>query len=130
MKTVRQARQEAHELWLACLVGGEVDPERVKTVVDQTIASNRTGTFPVLKHLFRRLRLEAAKRTATVATAAPLDAAVREEVERALAKQYGTAIRTVFVVDPALIGGMRVQVGSDLYDGSVKAGLAALESSF
>jgi hypothetical protein len=63
-------------------------------------------------------------------SAAPLDAAVRGDVERALASQYGAAIATTFVVDPTLIGGMRVQVGSDLYDGSVKAGLAALESSF
>ena len=55
---------------------------------------------------------------------------MRGEVERALASQNGAAIATTFVVDPALIGGMRVQVGSDLYDGSVKAGLAALESSF
>jgi len=130
MKTVRQAKHEAQELWQACLVNGAVDPERVRMVVDQTIAENRTGTFAVLKHLFRRLRLDAARHAATVATAAPLDAAVREEVERALAKQYGRAIATTFVVDPALIGGMRVQVGSDLYDGSVKAGLAALESSF
>ena len=130
MKTGRQAKQEAQELWQACLVNGAVDPSRVRMVVDQTIAENHTGTFSVLKHFFRRVRLDADRHTATVATAAPLDPAVREEVERALTKQYGTAIRTTFLVDPALIGGMRVQVGSDLYDGSVKAGLAALESSF
>jgi F-type H+-transporting ATPase subunit delta len=130
MKTVRQAKQDAQELWQACLVNGAVDPARVRIVVDQTIASNRTGTFTVLKHLFRRLRLDAARYTAIVASAAPLDAAVRGDVERALASQYGAAIATTFVVDPTLIGGMRVQVGSDLYDGSVKAGLAALESSF
>ena len=34
-----------------------------------------------------------------------------------------------FVLNPALIGGMRIQVGSDVYDGSVQAGLAALEKS-
>ena len=35
-----------------------------------------------------------------------------------------------FVENPSLIGGMRVRVGSDVYDGSVKAGLVALEKSF
>jgi len=130
MKTVRQAKEEAHELWQACLTNGAVDPERVRLVVDQTIASNRTGTFAVLKHFFRRLRLDAERRTAVVASAAPLDAGVRGDVERALSSQHGPSITTTFVVDPALIGGLRVQVGSDLYDGSVRAGLAALESSF
>jgi F-type H+-transporting ATPase subunit delta len=130
MKTVRQARHEAQELWQACLTDGVPDPARVRLVVDQVIASNRTGTFAVLKHFFRRLRLDAARRTAIVASAAPLDAGVQGDVQQALASQYGAAIATTFVVDPALIGGLRVQVGSDLYDGSVKAGLAALESSF
>jgi F-type H+-transporting ATPase subunit delta len=35
-----------------------------------------------------------------------------------------------FWVNPKLIGGMRVQVGSDLYDGSVKTRLEKLEQSF
>ena len=38
--------------------------------------------------------------------------------------------RTIFGHRPALIGGMRIQVGSDVYDGSVRAGLAALEKKF
>jgi len=37
---------------------------------------------------------------------------------------------TTFVVDPTLIAGMRLKVGSDVYDGSVKGGLAALEARF
>jgi len=84
----------------------------------------------VLKRLLRRVRLDAALHTAVVATAAPIDAAEQHEVIEALTRQYGRPIATTFVVDPALIGGMRVHVGSDLYDGSVKASLAALASSF
>ncbi len=45
-------------------------------------------------------------------------------------RRYGAALRTTFVLQPALIGGLRIQVGSDVYDGSVRAGLAALERSF
>ena len=43
---------------------------------------------------------------------------------------YGPELNTSFADNPALIGGMRISVGSDVYDGSVKAGLAALENSF
>ena len=35
---------------------------------------------------------------------------------------------TSFAENPALIGGMRIRVGSDVYDGSVRARLAALEA--
>ena len=43
---------------------------------------------------------------------------------------YGPGISTSFAHNPALIGGMRIHVGSDVYDGSVRAGLDALEKSF
>ena len=39
-------------------------------------------------------------------------------------------ISTLFVQNPALIGGMRIHIGSDVYDGSVRSGFAALEKSF
>jgi F-type H+-transporting ATPase subunit delta len=130
MKTARQAKHEAQALWRACLANGTLDPGRTRLVVDETIASRRSGVLMVLKHLFRRLRLDAAKRSALVASATPLDAPLRAEVDRAVARQYGEGIVTTFVVDPSLIGGLRVQVGSDLYDGSVKAELAALALSF
>jgi F-type H+-transporting ATPase subunit delta len=83
-----------------------------------------------LKHFVRLLRLDQEARTAIVASAAPLDPAVRAEIERGLARLHRRGLETRFVVDPSLIGGMRVQVGCDVYDGSVRGGLAALESGF
>jgi len=43
---------------------------------------------------------------------------------------YGSAIDTEFESLPALIGGMRIKVGSDVYDGTVRSGLAELEKRF
>jgi F-type H+-transporting ATPase subunit delta len=51
-------------------------------------------------------------------------------IEAGLKRRYGPGLSTAFAHRPALIGGMRIQVGSDVYDGSVRAGLAALEKSF
>ena len=90
------------------------------------IDSGRTGVLAVLKDFARRVRLDPAKRTALVTSAAPLDAQLRFDVELGLARMYGCAIAATFAVDPALIGGMRLQIGGDVYDGSVKAGLAAM----
>ena len=130
MKTTHQIKRDARELWRTCMANGAVDEARTRVVVDRIIGTNRAGVLAVLKDFARRLRLDAAKRTATVASAAPLDAQLCADVERALTRLHGGPITTTFVVDPALIGGMRVQVGSDVYDGSVKANLAAIESRF
>src|SRR5262245_14400112 len=130
MNRPRQVKREAQELWRACLTDGMVDEARARQVVDQIVESQRAGALPVLKQFFRLLRLNDAVHTAVVSSAAPLDAGVRKEIEQGLARLHRGHLGTTFVVDPTLIGGMRVQVGSDVYDGSVRAGLAALESSF
>jgi F-type H+-transporting ATPase subunit delta len=39
-------------------------------------------------------------------------------------------LRTTFNVDPSLIGGLRITAGTDVYDGSVRARLDAVEQSF
>ena len=130
MKTARQSKREAQALWHLCLSDGVLDEARARLVVDRIAESKRAGVFAVLTHFFRLLRLDIARRTAIVASATPLDAGVRAELERGLALAYGDRVAATFVVDPSLICGMRVQVGSDVFDGSVRAGLAALESRF
>jgi F-type H+-transporting ATPase subunit delta len=55
---------------------------------------------------------------------------VRAGIEAALSRLYGPDVATAFAEDPALIAGVRIKVGSDVYDGSVKGNLAALESRF
>jgi F-type H+-transporting ATPase subunit delta len=45
-----------------------------------------------------------------------------------VARRYGAGLQPSFEVDPALIGGLRIRVGSDVYDGSLRARLAALQT--
>jgi F-type H+-transporting ATPase subunit delta len=59
----------------------------------------------------------------------PLPPDVQAATQARLRRMYGPGLTTLFSDRPALIGGMRIQVGSDVYDGSVLAGLAALERS-
>lgn len=113
-----------------CLVNGQLDDARARLVVDQLAASGRTSALTVLKQFVRRMRIEDANRSAVVASAAPLDPEFQSRLERDLARQRGRPIATTYVVDPSLVGGIRVRVGSDVYDGSVRGRLAALESRF
>ncbi len=63
-------------------------------------------------------------------SAVPLPADLRAQIEAGVARLYGPGIVTTFAEDPALLGGVRVTVGSDVYDGTVRGGLAALEAQF
>jgi len=77
----------------------------------------------------RLLKRDFAGRMAEVDSAAPLDAETRADIEAGLAHRYKRAIATTFVVDPSLIGGIRIAAGSDVYDDSIKARLSALETA-
>ena len=78
----------------------------------------------------RRLFGMAAESASSDAEFDPVYGLPRRAVEEWLARRYGRAMATTYVVDPTLIAGMRLKVGSDVYDGSVKGGLAALEARF
>jgi F-type H+-transporting ATPase subunit delta len=130
MKTARQIQREARELYRLCLVNGALDEERVRRVVRTIIDAARPGGLTVLSRLQRLVRLDLARHGATVESAAPLPADVRESYLSALTRLYGPGIATSFVDNPALLGGVRVTVGSDVYDGSVRGGLATLETQF
>jgi F-type H+-transporting ATPase subunit delta len=98
--------------------------------VNHVIASGRSGGLGVLSWFRRLVRLDSARHKADVNSAAPLPPLVRADIEAALARLYGPALTTSFADDPALIAGVCVKVGSDVYDGSIKGRLAALESRF
>ena len=53
---------------------------------------------------------------------APLTGEQRRRLEAALARRYGR-VRLNVDVDPEVVGGVRVQVGSELVDGTVRARL-------
>jgi len=130
MKTTKRVRREARRLYRACLVGGLLDEDRVLQAVEGVAAAHLRGTLAVLSHFQRLVRLDLARHRAVVETASSLAPDLRTSVGAGVARAYGPGVRTTFAEDAALIGGMRVKVGSDVYDGSVRAALLALEQAF
>ena len=130
MKTIRQVKRDAKHLFLLCLVNGSLDEGRVRQVVASVLRIKRRGYLALATQFERLVKLERLRHTANVESAAPLPSDLRANVEASLVRLYGPDMSTSFAESPALIGGMRIRVGSDVYDGSVKAGLAALEKGF
>jgi F-type H+-transporting ATPase subunit delta len=130
MKTSRKTKREAKRLFRFCLVNGVLDEGRTRQVVQRIIKAKRRDGLALLSHFQRLVKIECARHTAQVESAVPLPADLRAGIQAALARTYGPGISPSFAHNPGLIGGMRIKVGSDVYDGSVRARLAALEKSF
>lgn len=130
MKISKQARREAKELFRSCVAAGLLDETRVRRAVQRVLELKPRGYLPILSHFQRLVRLDVERRTARIESATPLAADLQARVQASLGTTYGPGLQIAFAQNPALIGGMRVQVGSDVYDGSVRARLAALERSF
>jgi len=98
--------------------------------VQRVLESKPRGYLAVLSHFERLVKLEIERRTARIESAVALSPDLQASVQASLTRAYGAGLHVSFAQNPALIGGMRVKVGSDVYDGSVQARLAALQESF
>ncbi|MFT4259915.1 F0F1 ATP synthase subunit delta [Microbacterium sp.] len=63
---------------------------------------------------------------ATVHSATPLSDAQRTRLSSALSSRYDGEVSLNVVIDPAVVGGLRVQIADDVIDGSIAARLADL----
>jgi F-type H+-transporting ATPase subunit delta len=130
MKTIKQVRRQAKHLFLLCQINGAMDEGRVRQVVHSVLESKRRGYLALANQFTRLVRFEQLENMAKVESAVPLSPELQATVRASLDRIYGSGLTTSYAESPMLIGGMRIRVGSDVYDGSVKARLAALEKSF
>lgn len=130
MKVSKQARREAKELFRDCIVNGVLDENRVRQFVRKVAELKPRGFAMILSHFHRLVRLEIERRTASVESAVALSQELQLEVTNKLIKLYGQGLNISFAQNPALLGGLRIKVGSDVYDGTVQARLENLADSF
>jgi F-type H+-transporting ATPase subunit delta len=128
MKAKRKVKRAARQLFRLCLVNGVLDESRTRQVAERIGASRRRGALAILADFLRLVRLDSDRHTAVVESATPLVPSMREGIQADLTRVYGPGLEATFAENPALIGGMRIKVGSDVYDDSVRARLAALEA--
>jgi F-type H+-transporting ATPase subunit delta len=127
MKLNKEIRQLSRKMLQASFTDDQLDRGRIASLVDSVIAEKPRNYINVLKNYKRLLRLEVEKRHATIETASEVDPAIRSEIVSNLRSKYGDDLATEFHVDPQLLGGMRIRVGNDVWDGSVRNRLQRLQ---
>ena len=127
MKINKEIRRLARETLRASFTDGQLDPGRIASLVDSLIARKPRNCVAILQNYMRLLRLELEKRRARIETASAVDLESSSKVIANLKKKYGNDLTTEFVVNPQLLGGMRIRVGSDVWDGTVRNRLERLQ---
>ena len=130
MKISKQAQRDARQLFRSCHANNLLDEDRVRQTVTLLVTQKPRGYVEILSRLQRLVKLDLEQHAARVESATALTAELQTEVTGKIKKKYGAGVSISFAQNPALIGGLRIQVGSDLYDGSVKMRLQKLEEGF
>jgi F-type H+-transporting ATPase subunit delta len=130
MRISKRAKRDARQLFRVCMPHGVLDEGRVRQAVQAVCTDKPRGYLAVLVQFQRLIRLETARRTARVESATALSDQFQSQVQAELSQRYGAGLNFVFAQNPALLGGLRIQVGGDVYNGSVQGRLAALQERF
>jgi F-type H+-transporting ATPase subunit delta len=128
MKISKQARRDARQLFRSCMTPDGLDENRSRQAVHRVAEGKPRGYVAILSHFQRLVRLELLRRTAKVESAVPLPPQTRVQLQSDLTRQYGAGLTFMFLQNPALIGGVRIQVGGDVYDGTVQGRLEELRT--
>jgi len=129
MRTTKRHKREARRLYRLCLVDGLLDESLARFVVQRTLEAGRHDGMGILGHFQRLIRLDRDRHTAHVESAVPLPADLRAQYETDVTRWFGRGVDAEFTENSELIGGVRMRVGSHIYDGSVRGRLAAIEES-
>ena len=127
MKINKETRQLSKQLLRASYVDGLLDGGRISSLVKSLIDKKPRHYINVLEAYKRLIRLEVEKRTATIETASELSQETGAEIAANLIQKYGVGLDSMFVVNPELLGGMRIRVGNDVWDSSVLNRLQRLQ---
>lgn len=130
MKISKTAAASARRLFGLCQTAGRLDETKMRTVISRLTGEKPRDYQAILAALQRLTRLDLARREVIVESAVELDGPTRQRVVSGLAKQYGPDLVAQYKITPDLLGGLRIRVGNDVFDGSVKGRIDRLAAAF
>jgi F-type H+-transporting ATPase subunit delta len=128
MKVTKDARNLSRRLLRLSFTNGRLDESKVRSLVQSVLTEKPRHYLGALEAFQHLLRLEQAKRHATIESATALDTSTQSSILASLRNKYGADIDAEFRVNRDLIGGLRIQLGSNVWDGSVQSRLDRLSA--
>ena len=127
MRTTKEARKVSGVLFRNSFTEGKLDKEKISHMVETLLAEKPRHYVDALKDYQRLIRLETEKRHAVIESATQLNSALANQIVTNLRRRYGDDLTTEFRTNPDLLGGLRIKIGDDVWDGSVKTRLRKLQ---
>ena len=127
MKNNKEIRRLSRGMLRASFTDAQLDNGKISALVQSLVTKKPRHYLDVLQHYKRLLRLEIEKRHVRIESAMKLDAETAKQIVDRLKRKYGTDLTANFDVDPSLLGGVRVRVGDDVWDGTLRSRLQRLE---
>lgn len=120
------SRADAERAMLATADGLALDPV-TRSFTGVLARARRLAALPAIIAQYRRLAAaERGETTATVTSARPLEPDQVDALRDTLRRKLRREVEIVLTVDPAILGGLVVRVGSRLIDSSIRTKLAAV----
>jgi len=129
MHADKKTKLLAKQLFKLSVVDGQVSAEQVAGVLGYIEKTAPRHGLTLLKLYHRAIQAEFAKSRAIIEHAGPIGDATLQSIAAAMTRKYQRPVTAIARANPALLAGLRVRVGSDLYESTVAGQLAALSSA-
>jgi F-type H+-transporting ATPase subunit delta len=130
MKVSKDARKLSRLMLRNSFTSGKLDEQKVSGMVQSVLEAKPRHYVAVLQDYQHLLQLEAEKRRAVIESATPLNRSLGERIIENLKGRYGEDLTAEFRTNPELLGGLKIKIGNDVWDGSIKERLNQLQGSF
>ncbi len=126
MRADKKTKLLAKQLFKLSLVNGAVSPEQVTGVLGYIEKHAPRQSLALLQLYHRAIATELAKSSAVVEHAGPVSDAALQSIAAAMTRKYSRPVTASAKANPKLLAGLRVRVGSDVYESTVAGQLATL----
>jgi F-type H+-transporting ATPase subunit delta len=130
MKVSKVAKTSANRIFRLCMATGSLNENLMRSAIQKLVATKPRDYQGILVSLKRLVRLEMERKQVTIESATTLDLEERGRAADFVIAQYGKDLTFSYKVTPELLGGLRIQVGNDVLDGSVKGRINRLAQAF